>query len=190
MLGSASPAGRNPLPASIAGLAREPHRIPVPELFPMRAPLLPRNLLLAALMAPFAALAPGPGAGPGAAESRAARSGVSAALERLETAFRRARAEELRPLLAEERKVYLAVPALQPRPGFVGADQAYYLLREFFADHPTREFLVTSKPAAGAGGEATVEARWRFDGGAITLSLTLIEIDGDWYLSALRAADA
>ena len=120
---------------------------------------------------------------------------LRAALGQLQRGFQQSSAAHLRPLLAAEHKVYLAVPAIERTPGFLGSDQLYYLLRSFFERHPTARFALGRQTADRQRRTVYVKADWSYRTESDKtrdepLRITLVEQDGRWSIRELRAARA
>ena len=158
-------------------LARASHRISI------RKVLLRHRVCGAVAVLTVAALVP-PAAGAGE---------LAATLRSLERVFRSSSASDLRESLASGRRVYLALPVVSDKDGFVGSDQVYYLFQAFFEKNPTRSFSIAKDAVERSGHTAFARAEWRFvaPGGQVhsePLVFTLAEEEGRWVVTEIRAA--
>lgn len=112
--------------------------------------------------------------------------------ERVERAFVRCDAAQLRPILSRRVKTFVASRALTPAEGYYGADQLLLLFERLFEGRTTIRFrAITPDPKLRRDGRASLPIRWisRASGqppSEISLALILVMEGADWQIREIR----
>lgn len=155
--------------------------------------LLPRLLVIIALLGPGALPSPG-NLQAGDPERREKRDpGLLQAVDAIQQAFRGVRTAPLRDLLPTGGKVYLSSESLGAEPGFYSGDQAEALLRRSFRSLRSLEFSIhveRSRGGGGSGGVVICPASWKIARGTarreIRLRFLLASRAERWTLREIR----
>lgn len=111
---------------------------------------------------------------------------------RVERAFSRCDAAQLRPVLSRKIKTLVATRALAPSDGYYGADQLLILFERLFDGRTTIGFkALTSDPKTRRDGRASLPVRWISSDkaesrSALSLILILAKEGTDWQIREIR----
>ena len=111
----------------------------------------------------------------------------------LQAGFHEASAARLRPLFPQAGRVFLSLPSLATRGGYVSPDQCFYLLEDLFHRLSVRSFSLVpfEKKAGEAGSRHRARGRLeiRLPGGGVRsleIHFLLAREDGAWRLREVR----
>jgi len=127
-----------------------------------------------------------------AAEETPTPTPVAKLSARVERAFTRCDAAQLRPVLPRKVKMLVATRALAPSDGYYGADQLLILFERLFDGRTTIGFrAISSDPKTRRDGRASLQIRWiSSDSGEsrseISLTLILVKEGTDWQIREIR----